>query len=245
MSLNAELTLSGGGSRRIQVLIVDDHPLFREGVRRVLEREPDMTVIGEVEEGDKALDVARRLRPTVILMDVNLPQVNGIQLTRDLKTALEDAAVIVVTAHNDESQRLHALRAGASAYFPKDVLPTELVRGVRLAAAGKYVVNGSALGADEVRTWLERRIEEDADYPDSSSRYLPLTARQLDIVKLIALGSSNGKIAENLGISEQTVKNHLSAIFRKLGVHDRTQAVIYALRHGWMRLDELDRRGLG
>lgn len=229
----------------VTVLIVDDHPLFREGVRRVLERELDLTVVGEVEEGDKALAAARKLRPQVILMDVNLPHVNGIQLTRDLKSAVAGTAVVVVTAHNDESQRLHALRAGANAYFPKDVLPTELVSGIRLAAQDRYLVDGQAISQEQLRSWIERRVMElEMEYLGSGSRYLPLTARQLDIVKLIALGNSNEKVAEVLGISEQTVKNHLSAVFRKLGVHDRTQAVIYALRHGWLRLEELDDREL-
>lgn len=233
--------MRGLESRRIGVLVVDDHPLFREGISRVLEREEDIRIVGEVEEGARALQAARSLRPTVIIMDVNLPQINGIQLTRDLRSELPDTAVVVVSAHSDESQRLHALRAGASAYFSKDIEPAELIRAVRLAAAGKYMVNGTVLEGEQAREWLEQRIAEvEFDYLHASSRFLPLTTRQMEIVRLIAQGASNEQIAEALEISEQTVKNHLSAIFRKLGVHDRTQAVIYALRLGWLRLTELD-----
>lgn len=236
--------MSLNGDRRIGVLIVDDHPLFREGVRRVLDREPDMTVLSEVEDGREAQEAAAALEPTVILMDVNLPGVNGIQLTRDLKAALPHSAVVVVTAHHDETQMLHALRAGASAYFPKDVMPDDLVRGIRLAAAGKHLLEGETMTAEEAGEWVRQRIQElELDFMTTNSRFLPLTARQMDIVRLIAQGSSNERVAEALGISEQTVKNHLSAIFRKLGVSDRTQAVIYALRHGWMRLSELGEDG--
>ncbi len=226
--------------RKIRLMIVDDHPLFRAGLRRVLELEEDLNIAGEVANGTDALEKAQKIKPQVILMDVNLPGMNGLQVTRELSAAHAECAVIILTAYHDDEQMLHALRAGAYSYFPKDVNPQELVDAVRQAAAGKYVVNEQILSKPQIATWLLNQFEQmaGADDLDSEHKFQPLSAREMEILTCITSGQSNKEIAKALGISRQTVKNHMTSILRKLAVNDRTQAAVYALRRGWIRLQD-------
>jgi DNA-binding NarL/FixJ family response regulator len=225
---------------KIRVMIVDDHPLFRAGLRRVLELEDDLDVVGEAADGQVALEQAQEIQPQVILMDINLPSMNGLQVTRELTAAHLDTAVIVLTAYHDDEQMLHALRAGASAYFPKDVDPQELIRAIHEAAKSNYVVNDAVLAKPQVATWLLSQFEQMAVTGDESPEYTfqPLSQREMEILKCITRGQSNKEIAKLLGISRQTVKNHMTSILRKLAVNDRTQAAVYALRRGWIRLQD-------
>ncbi len=225
---------------KIRVMIVDDHPLFRAGLRRVLELEDDLTIECEAADGQQALESARECKPQVILMDVNLPTMNGLQVTRELRASHEETAVIILTAYHDDEQMLHALRAGASAYFPKDVDPQEMMRAIREVARGNYVVNEQVLAKPQVASWLLNQFEQMAVAGDESSDYAfqPLSTREMEILKCITRGQSNKEIAKLLGISRQTVKNHMTSILRKLAVNDRTQAAVYALRRGWIRLQD-------
>jgi DNA-binding NarL/FixJ family response regulator len=224
----------------IRTLIVEDHPLFRAGLRRVLELEDDISVIGEAENGEVALSMARELRPDVILMDVNLPMMNGLQVTRDLTAERPELAVIVLTAYHDDEQMLHAVRAGAYGYFPKDVAPTELVHAIRQVSQGNYVINDEVLAKPQVATWLLTQFENMAVMSDEGPEetFRALSGREMEILKHITKGMSNKEIAKALGISRQTVKNHMTSILRKLAVNDRTQAAVYALRRGWIRLQD-------
>lgn len=225
---------------KIRLMIVDDHPLFRAGLRRVLELEKDLEIISEAADGPAALEQARKLKPNVILMDVNLPTLNGLQATRELTSSRSDIGIIVLTAYHDDEQMLHAMRSGASAYFPKDVDPQELIRAIRAVSQGSYVVNDAILAKPQVATWLLSQFEQmtvsDAD--NSEYTFQPLSTREMEILKLITRGQSNKEIAQLLGISRQTVKNHMTSILRKLAVNDRTQAAVYALRRGWIRLED-------
>jgi len=225
---------------RIRLMIVDDHPLFRAGLRRVLELEKDLEIISEAADGTAALEQARKLKPNVILMDVNLPTLNGLQATRELTSARNDIGVIILTAYHDDEQMLHAMRSGASAYFPKDVDPQELIRAIRAVSQGNYVVNDAILAKPQVATWLLSQFEQMTVSDADSSEYTfqPLSTREMEILKLITRGQSNKEIAQLLGISRQTVKNHMTSILRKLAVNDRTQAAVYALRRGWIRLED-------
>jgi DNA-binding NarL/FixJ family response regulator len=226
--------------RKIRLMIVDDHPLFRAGLRRVLELEEDFTIASEVSDGSEALEKARKVKPQVILMDVNLPGMNGLQVTRELTISHSDCAVIILTAYHDDEQMLHALRSGAYCYFPKDVNPQELVNAVRQVASGKYVVNEQVLSKPQVAAWLLNQFEQvaGADTMDAEHKFQPLSAREMEILKCITSGQSNKEVAKELGISRQTVKNHMTSILRKLAVNDRTQAAVYALRRGWIRLQD-------
>lgn len=225
---------------KIRVMIVDDHPLFRAGLRRVLELEKDLAIVGEAANGQEALEQARALQPQVILMDVNLPNMNGLQATRELTAARNDIAVIILTAYHDDEQMLHAIRSGASAYFPKDVDPQELIRAVHQASEGNYVLNDSVLAKPQVATWLLNQFEQMPTTSGESPEFAfqPLSAREMEILTCITRGKSNKEIAQQLGISRQTVKNHMTSILRKLAVNDRTQAAVYALRRGWIRLQD-------
>ncbi len=225
---------------KIRVMIVDDHPLFRAGLHRVLELEPDLEIVGEAANGQEALDKARALKPRVILMDVNLPNLNGLQVTRELTASRQDVAVIILTAYHDDEQMLHAIRAGSSAYFPKDVDPKELIRAIHQVSEGKYVLNDAVLAKPQVATWLLEQFAQTsiAATDDAELAFQPLSAREMEILTCITHGKSNKEIARQLGISCQTVKNHMTSILRKLAVNDRTQAAIYALKHGWIRLHD-------
>jgi DNA-binding NarL/FixJ family response regulator len=224
---------------KISVMIVDDHPLFRQGVRRVLEAEEDLEVIVEVADGEEVLRLAPQLVPDVILMDVNLPGMNGLQVTQELKAIRPEIAVIMLTAYHNEEQVFHSIRAGASAYFPKDVTPRRLVEAVHQVHGGNYVIDDTIFEKPEVASWLLQQFDQanqEESVPDEL--FTPLSAREMEILQHIARGRSNKEIAHDLGISRQTVKNHMTNILRKLAVNDRTQAALYALRHGWIRLQD-------
>ena len=174
-------------------------------------------------------------------MDIHLPIINGLQATRQIKAKLPDAGVIVLTAYHDDEQLLHALRAGAAGYYPKDVDPGTLIGCIREVYAGNYVIGDEVVDAPRVAAWLIQQFEEIAvsgALPDAMELFQPLTDREMEILRLIARGLSNKEIARALSISQQTVKNHMTAILRKLAVNDRTQAAVYALRKGWIRLQD-------
>jgi DNA-binding NarL/FixJ family response regulator len=225
----------------ITVMLVDDHPVFRQGLRRVLESEDDLDVIAEVDDGLEALRVARELAPEVILLDINLPSMNGLQVARSLKDTVMDINIIMLTAYHDDQQVFHAIRAGASAYFPKDVSPRRLIEAIRLVHQGSYVVEDRVLEKPQVGEWLLAQFEEveGAEADSLGALLVPLSPREMEILQHIAQGESNKEIAYELGISRQTVKNHMTSILRKLAVNDRTQAAIYALRRGWIRLQDI------
>lgn len=226
--------------KSISIIIVDDHPLFREGVRNVLEAEEDFNVIEEGISGDQALQFVRELQPQVALIDVNLPNMNGMQVTRQILAERINTAVVLLTAYDDVEQVLHAFRAGAAAYCSKDIEAGKLMDIIRHVARGFYVVGDQVYDRDGLQEWLDRGVETvrrphlDGDI----EAFTPLSPREMEILQYVTRGMSNKEIASRLGISHQTVKNHMTAILHKLDVEDRTQAAVYALRHGWVRLQD-------
>lgn len=229
------------GVKKISVMIVDDHPLFRQGLRRVIEAEDDMEVIIEVGDGEEALRLAQKMIPDVIMMDVNIPTMNGLQVTRSLKTCLPNIGVIMLTAYHDDEQIFHAIKAGAGAYYPKDVTPRKLIEAIRQVSQGNYVIDDNVLAKSQVASWLLKQFEQISAFGGSpDDLFVPLSSREMEILQLIVRGYSNKEIAHELGISRQTVKNHMTSILRKLSVNDRTQAALYALRRGWIRLQDTD-----
>lgn len=226
---------------RITVIIVDDHPVFRQGLRNVLASHEDLCIVGEAADGQEAIERAQELRPDVVLMDINLPALNGLQATRKLKACCPEINVIMLTAYDDEEQVYHAVRAGASAYHAKDVSPERLVDVIRHVNQGQYVIGGRVLDEDGIGNWLVeefRRFGSGGAEGEEELFLSPLSSREMEILELVVRGLSNKEIAYRLGISHQTVKNHMTAILGKLGVADRTQATVYALRHGWVPLRE-------
>jgi DNA-binding NarL/FixJ family response regulator len=229
------------GDKKISVMLVDDHPLFRQGLRRVIEAEDDMEVIIEVGDGEEALRLAKKMVPDVIMMDVNIPTMNGLQVTRSLKASLPSIGVIMLTAYHDDEQIFHAIKAGAGAYYPKDVTPRKLIEAIRQVSQGNYVIDDNVLAKSQVASWLLKQFEQISSFGGSPDEmFVPLSPREMEILQLIARGYSNKEVAHELGISRQTVKNHMTSILRKLSVNDRTQAALYALRRGWIRLQDTE-----
>ncbi|MFN2148809.1 MAG: response regulator [Anaerolineales bacterium] len=222
------------------VVIVDDHPLFREGVRSVIDAEEDLNVLAEGTSGDQAVQLIRELRPQVALVDVNLPKMNGMQVTRQIVSERLDTSVVLLTAYDDVEQVLHAFSAGAKAYCSKDVEAGKLVDIVRQVARGFFVVGDQVFDAQGLDEWLSRGVEtvRRPHLEGDVEAFTPLSPREMEILQYVTRGMSNKEIASKLGISHQTVKNHMTAILHKLDVEDRTQAAVYALRHGWVRLKD-------
>jgi len=223
----------------ITVLIVDDHPLFRDGLHQALNLEDDIRVIGQSEDGEEGLKAARRLQPDVVLLDINMPHMNGLQVARQLKAERSNIAIIVLTAYHDAAQVLHAMRAGASAYCSKDIMPDELVDIIRDVARGQYVVGSERMDERTLESWMQSSIEAMSGpyIIDAEEHFIPLSPREMEILQFVTNGLSNKEIAVKLRISQQTVKNHMTSILKKLNVEDRTQAAVNALRRGWVRLD--------
>lgn len=224
---------------KITLIVVDDHPLFRQGVADTLALEPDFWVVGQAASGEEALEMIQEHQPNVAVIDVNLPGINGQQLTRQVVSEKLPTKVILLTAYDDTEQKIHAMRSGAAAYCTKDVAPEKLVDTVRSVASGGYLIGDQEFDSAGVDRWLEIQTEGAArPYSDPGEPFQPLSSREMEVLAFVTGGMSNKEIATTLGISHQTVKNHVTAILRKLGVEDRTQAAIYALKRGWVRLHQ-------
>ena len=218
---------------RIGIVVADDHPLFRRGIRLGLELERDLLVVAEAADGPAAIQAADQFAPEVVLLDVSLPTMSGFDVARAIKRRHPRTAVVILTMHEDDGHLFAAIRSGADAFAAKAIEIEELTRLIRhvaraeSAAATPLFVAARLL--DEVRTTTRRGAIDDEDYS-------PLSPREVEILGFVSQGLSNKEIASILGISDQTVKNNITSILRKLQVNDRTQAVIYALRHGWIDL---------
>ncbi len=222
---------------KISLVVIDDHPIFRQGLSDTFSMEDDLEVIGQAASGPEGLDMIRDLKPIVAVVDVNLPELNGQQLTRQLRVEKSPTRSILLTAYNDSDQVVHSMSAGAAAYCAKDIHPVKLVDIVRAVADGKYVIAEEILDRKGLDRWLDQRIDSpNRAFSDPGEPFDPLSKREMEVLECVTQGLSNKEIAVSLGISHQTVKNHVTAILRKLGVDDRTQAAVYALRRGWVRL---------
>ncbi len=221
----------------IRIMIVDDHPLFRQGLRDVLETDPHLQVIGEAADGEVAIQSAQVLQPDVILMDINLPTMNGLQASQRIRAQGLTARIIALTGYDEASQVVYAIRSGAAAYCPKDIMPEALIEVIYAVHKGYYVVGEKKMKETELMRWLEERVGPAALDSFTEEPFVPLSPREMEILEYVTSGHSNKEIAYKLGISHQTVKNHMTAILRKLRVEDRTQAAVLALRNGWVRLE--------
>ena len=225
--------------KQITIVVVADHPLFRQGVVDSLSLEPDMSVVGQSANGDEALTMIRALRPNVAVLDVNLPGMNGQQITHQVTQDKLPTRILLMTGYDDVEQAIHAALAGASAYCSKSLQPQILPRIIREVAEGKYVMGEEVFNRRELEQWLEDQMDgARRSYSEPGSPYHPLSDREMEVLACVVRGLSNKEIAALLGISHQTVKNHVTAILRKFGVEDRTQAVVYALKRGWVTLKD-------
>jgi DNA-binding NarL/FixJ family response regulator len=208
--------------------------------------EADMKVLGQASSGAQGLELIRETKPNVVLLDVNLPGLNGQQITHQVTQEKIPSRVILMTGYDDTEQALHAALAGAAAYFAKDVEPKALLRIIRDVADGKFVFGATVMTERELHVWMDQQIEGTRQsYSEPGSPFHPLSEREMEVLECVVQGLSNKEIASLLGISHQTVKNHVTSILRKFGVEDRTQAVVYALKHGWVQLRKLDFKSEG
>ena len=234
----------GGPDRRsttepTRILVVDDHAVFRVGIRDILGQEPDFVVVGEAVDFRTAFDLAVSLMPDIVLMDLSLPGVGGIETTQRLKRELPAAGIVVLADEEDEDALFDAIKAGAAAFILKDVSPEDLVTIIRRVRGGEYLINDKVFAKPSVAGRVLKEFRELAIYgQEAQPIFAPLSPREVEILDSIAQGMTNKQVAFTLSISEQTVKNHMSSILRKLSVNDRTQAVVYAMRQGWIKMPE-------
>lgn len=219
-------------SRLIRIVIVEDHLFVREGTRRLLEMEPDMEVVGEASTGREAVQLAHDLHPGLMIMDISLPEMDGIEATRRIREADPRMPVLILTAYDDDQYVFALLEAGAAGYLLKDVDRTQLVNAIRAVARGEAVLHPSI-----ATKLLQRYRNEGAGSEGNGS---PLSPRELEVLRATARGLGNDAIALELNVSVRTVQAHMSHIFDKTDTGSRTQAVIEALRRRWIRLEELE-----
>jgi DNA-binding NarL/FixJ family response regulator len=195
--------------------------------------------VGEADDPRSALDAAFSTNPDVILMDLSLPAPGGIETTQRIRRELPATAIVVLAAEEDEDALFEAIRAGAAAFILKDIAPEDLVMVIRRVVAGEYLINDKVFSKPAVASRVLKEFRELAVYgQEAAPIFAPLSPREVEILDNIAQGMTNKQVAYALSISEQTVKNHMSSILRKLSVNDRTQAVVYAMRQGWIRMPE-------
>jgi two-component system NarL family response regulator len=215
-------TSNSTGVRTIRVLIADDHLVYRIGIRNLIGSEPGFEVIGEAADGNQALDLYRKLKPDVLLLDLRMPHKSGIEVVRAVREEFRDAHILIVTSYQTEEEIFQVLQAGALGYVIKDVGREMLVQAIRAVHAGNR--------------WLAPAIRKQFD--DRALRQ-QLTAREVEVLKLLARGLTNREIANVYGISASTVKNHLNSVMAKLEVADRTEAVSFCLSRGIVNLDDM------
>lgn len=234
-------------TRTVKIVIADDHQLLREGVKRILNMEKDFEVVGECGDGIQVVELCNTLRPDVVLMDINMPVENGVVATERLKEFFPEIKVIILSIHDDENYVFETLRKGASGYLLKDMEAESLINAIRSVVAGHAYIHPKVTGKliNQLRrmAYLDPTgvAGGDQSLKEAGVKYIhqpnsPLTRREAEVLRLLAEGKSNKSIGEILFISEKTVKNHVSSILQKMEVEDRTQAVIIAIKNGWVTL---------
>ena len=216
---------------KIRVLLVEDHVIVREGTREFLQREEDMEVVGEAGDGEEAVKLAAELKPDVVVMDIAMPKLSGVEATKQIKALNPSIAVLILTAYDYDQYIFALLEAGVAGYLLKGVKVRELIEAIRAVYAGESVLH--PVIAHRVVNRLVSPV------PKETQAIEPLSEREMEVLRLAATGVSNKDIAQQLFLSPRTVQVHLGNIFNKLGVASRTEAVLHALRKGWLTLDDL------
>ncbi|MBN3554198.1 response regulator transcription factor [Fictibacillus nanhaiensis] len=227
---------------KTKIAIIDDHRLFREGVKRILDMEDQFSVVAEGDDGSEAENIVRDHNPDVVLMDINMPNINGVEATRRLVEKSPDTKVIILSIHDDETYVSHAVQTGASGYLLKEMDADSLIEAVRVVAdGGAYLhpkITYNLLNEFRRLSTTNNKQQNKAGFVEVEYRkpLHILTRRECEVLQLLADGRSNRTIGEELYISEKTVKNHVSNILQKMNVNDRTQAVVEAIKNGWVKV---------
>ncbi|MGB3261491.1 MULTISPECIES: response regulator [Paenisporosarcina] len=221
-----------------KIVIIDDHQLFREGVKRILDFEDSFDVVAEGDDGSDALNLFEQYAPEVILMDINMPRKNGVEATGELMAKYPEAKVIMLSIHDDESYVTHALKTGALGYMLKEMDADAIVQAIKVVAAGGSYLHPKVTRnlVAEFRRLSERENKGTFHQSEIRRPFHLLTKRECEVLQLLTDGQSNRMIGETLFISEKTVKNHVSSILQKMNVNDRTQAVVTAIKNGWVEV---------
>ncbi|HSO57813.1 MAG TPA: response regulator transcription factor [Paenisporosarcina sp.] len=221
-----------------KIVIIDDHQLFREGVKRILDFEDSFDVIAEGDDGSDALSLYEQYVPEVILMDINMPRKNGVEATGELMAKYPEAKVIMLSIHDDESYVMHALKTGALGYMLKEMDADAIIQAIKVVAAGGSYLHPKVTRnlVSEFRRLSERENKGSFHQSEIRRPFHLLTKRECEVLQLLTDGQSNRTIGETLFISEKTVKNHVSSILQKMNVNDRTQAVVTAIKNGWVEV---------
>jgi len=219
--------------KKITILIAEDHVVVRESIRQFLEREAELKVVGEASDGEEAVQLASQLKPDVIIMDISMPKLNGIEATKQIKAQQPSATILILTAYDYEQYIFPLLEAGAAGYLLKDISGRELVNAIETVYRGEAVLHPT------VARKVMARLRQTKVEPSGERALDLLSKREVTILKMAASGMSNSDIAEKLHLSARTVESHLGSIFNKLGVGSRTEAVIKAMKKGWFTLEEL------
>jgi DNA-binding NarL/FixJ family response regulator len=229
----------GIAADRIRILVVDDHALFRGGITNVLSKEREFDVVGEAADGRSAIEMTGMVSPSIVLMDLSLPAPGGLETTQRIRREFPAVAVVVMAQDEDEESLFASIKAGAAAFVIKDITPEDLIHVIRRVSQGEFLINDKVFSKPAVASRVLKEFRELAVYgQEAQPIFAPLSPREVEILDNIAQGMTNKQVAYALSISEQTVKNHMSSILRKLAVNDRTQAVVYAMRQGWIKMPE-------
>lgn len=218
---------------KMRILLAEDHKVVREGTRRLLESQPDFEVVGEASDGVEAVELAKKLKPEIIIMDVSMPRLNGIEATRQIKAIYPNIAILPLTGYDDDEYVFALLEAGAAGYLLKDSSGEELIEAIRQVMTGEPVLHPKIM--KKVLNRLRSPVEEQAMQAAGEV----LSDRETEVLRLAAQGMSNMEIADSLTLSVRTVQTHLRSIFNKLGVGSRSEAIVFGLKKGWLTLEEL------
>jgi DNA-binding NarL/FixJ family response regulator len=217
------------------IVLVHDHTLFREGLRQNILATPDFCIVGEASNGQQAIHLVEQTDPALLIIEMDLPGISGLEVARAIKRAHPHIGVVLLGGSMDGQQVIKVIRAGVAAYVPRNATWDKLLQAVRRVRKGDYPINDLLLELPDVASQVLNAFRQTEMDRDAQNIFSPLSTRELQVLELVAVGQSNKEIALSLDISNQTVKNHVSSILRKLAVNDRMQAVFYALSRGWIK----------
>ncbi len=221
---------------RTTIVLVHSHELYRQGLRHHILSVPEFRITGEAENGQQAIQLVDNTNPDIVLLAMELPGINGLEVARAIRRTHQQTGIVLLSSSMDGQQVVKSIRAGVAAYLPRNVSWERLLRTLYQVERGDYPINELVLSLPDVAAQVIAAFRQLTVDEDAQSIYSPLSPRELQVLELVASGRTNKEIAANLDISNQTVKNHVSSILRKIAVNDRTQAVVYAMRRGWIKV---------